>query len=64
MGIFDTFKLGQKEFVNFMMALESGYRDIECQFVTNFIIEKHTVIYKRVLNLVKVFCFVKLLNIC
>jgi len=29
MGIFDTFKLGQKEFVNFMMALESGYRDIE-----------------------------------
>ena len=30
MGIFDAFKLGQREFVGFMVALESGYRDIEC----------------------------------
>jgi len=28
MGIFETFKLGQHEFVNFMMALEQGYRKI------------------------------------
>ena len=33
MGIFDTFKLGQREFVNFMMALEQGYRVIPCEFL-------------------------------
>lgn len=31
-GLFETFKIPVKEFMNYFHALESGYRDIPCKF--------------------------------
>ena len=30
-GLFETFKIPKYEFVNFMMALENGYKSIPCK---------------------------------
>lgn len=32
-GLFETFKIPVKEFMNYFHALESGYRDIPCKLL-------------------------------